>query len=148
MSVNTSNVYGKISISDQVLAKVAAYAALECYGIVETVPRRFTDSLAELFKKPAQGRVLSAEETAEFDEYLRNKKAAQIRRLESYCVWQIIVLTYEVEFFERLGFERIDKRQIMHKLYRGCANCSKHESPFTCPEVAMARTGTPAPAQG
>lgn len=73
---------------------------------------------------------------------------AQIRRLEPYCVWQIIVLTYEVEFFERLGFERIDKRQIMHKLYRGCANCSKHESPFTCPEVAMARTGTSAPAQG
>ncbi len=32
-------------------------------------------------EKSAQGRVLSAEETAEFDEYLRNKKAAQIRRL-------------------------------------------------------------------
>ena len=51
MSVNTSNVYGKISISDQVLAKVAAYAALECYGIVELVSRRFKDSLSELFKK-------------------------------------------------------------------------------------------------
>lgn len=32
-------------------------------------------------EEPVQGRVLSAEETAEFDEYLRNKKAAQIRRL-------------------------------------------------------------------
>lgn len=51
MSVNTSNVYGKISISDQVLAKVAAYAALECYGIVELVSRRFMDSIVELFKK-------------------------------------------------------------------------------------------------
>ena len=51
MSVNTSNVYGKISISDQVLAKVAAFAALECYGIVELVSRRLQDSIMELLKK-------------------------------------------------------------------------------------------------
>lgn len=51
MSVNTSNVYGKISISDSAIAKVAKNAALECYGIVDTVSRRFTDSLLELFKK-------------------------------------------------------------------------------------------------
>ena len=55
MSVNTSNVYGKISISDQVLAKVAAFAALDCYGIVELVSRRFKDSLFELFKKKSAG---------------------------------------------------------------------------------------------
>lgn len=51
MAVNTSNVYGKISISDAAIAKVARNAALECYGIVETVSRRFTDSLSELIKK-------------------------------------------------------------------------------------------------
>ena len=56
MSVNTSNVYGKISISDTAIAKVAVNAALECYGIVDTVARRFTDSLSELFKKPAGGK--------------------------------------------------------------------------------------------
>ncbi len=56
MSVNTSNVYGKISISDQVLAKVAAYAAMECYGIVELVSRRLKDSVFELIKKSASGK--------------------------------------------------------------------------------------------
>ena len=56
MSVNTSNVYGKISISDAAIAKVAKSAALECYGIVETVSRRFTDSLSELLKKQPSGR--------------------------------------------------------------------------------------------
>lgn len=50
MSVNTSNVYGKISISDLAIAKVAANAALECYGIVDTVSRRFTDTMSELLK--------------------------------------------------------------------------------------------------
>lgn len=56
MSVNTSNAYGKISISDLAIAKVAAHTAMESYGIVNTVARRFTDSLAEFLKKDAGGR--------------------------------------------------------------------------------------------
>ena len=56
MSVNTSNVYGKISISDSAIAKVAKNATLECYGIVDTVSRRFTDTISELFKKQTNGR--------------------------------------------------------------------------------------------
>ncbi len=56
MSVNTSNVYGKISISDQAIAKVAKNAALECYGIVDTVSRRIGDSISELLKKQPDGR--------------------------------------------------------------------------------------------
>ena len=55
MSVNTSNAYGKISISDLAIAKVASHTAMECYGIVELVSRRFTDSLAELLKKDGRG---------------------------------------------------------------------------------------------
>ena len=51
MSVNTNNIYGKISISDEAIARVAEHASLECYGIVELVNRRFTDSLSGLFKK-------------------------------------------------------------------------------------------------
>ena len=56
MSVNTSNVYGKISISDSAIAKVAKNAALECYGIVDTVSRRLTESISELIKKQPDGR--------------------------------------------------------------------------------------------
>ena len=56
MAVSTSNVYGKISISDSAIAKVAKNATLECYGIVDTVSRRFTDTLSELLKKQAGGR--------------------------------------------------------------------------------------------
>ncbi len=56
MSVNTSNAYGKISISDLAIAKVASHTAMESYGIVEMVSRRFTDSLSELLKKDSGGR--------------------------------------------------------------------------------------------
>lgn len=51
MSVKTSNAYGNISISDEAIAKVTAHATLDCYGIVELVSRRFTDSLFEFFGK-------------------------------------------------------------------------------------------------
>ena len=52
MSVNTNNAYGKISISDLAIAKVASHTAMESYGIVEMVARRFTDSL----KKDSAGK--------------------------------------------------------------------------------------------
>ena len=55
MSVNTNNAYGKISISDLAIAKVASHTAMESYGIVEMVSRRFTDSLAMLLKKEGNG---------------------------------------------------------------------------------------------
>ena len=48
-----------------------------------------------------------------------------------------IVLTFAPEFFSTLGFKVIPKTQIMHKLYMGCINCTKHANPFTCPEIAM-----------
>jgi uncharacterized alkaline shock family protein YloU len=56
MAVNTNNVYGKISISDVAIAKVASHAALECYGIVGMVSRKFTDSLSEMLRKDSEGR--------------------------------------------------------------------------------------------
>ena len=48
MSVNTNNAYGRISISDLAIAKVAFNTALESYGIVEVAPRRFYDGFSRL----------------------------------------------------------------------------------------------------
>ena len=44
------NLYGKISISDKAIAKVALKAALDCYGIVNTVANKFSDTLSEFLK--------------------------------------------------------------------------------------------------
>ena len=52
---------------------------------------------------------------------------------------EIVVLTFAPEFFSSLGFEVIEKTRIMHKLYTGCINCTKHADPYTCPEIAMRR---------
>ena len=61
----------------------------------------------------------------------------QISRVMPLAPHQIVVLTFAVGFFEKLGFSVVPKTTLMHKLYIGCINCVKHESPFTCPEQAM-----------
>lgn len=61
-----------------------------------------------------------------------------IRRVAKYSPDQVIVLTFAPGFFEKLGFIPVSKETLMYKLYKGCMNCAKYTSPFTCPEVAMA----------
>jgi amino-acid N-acetyltransferase len=63
---------------------------------------------------------------------------AMVARISRLHPAQIIVLTYTPEFFRKIGFVRIAKKDIMHKIYSGCVNCTKHSNPFTCPEIAMA----------
>ena len=52
---------------------------------------------------------------------------------------EVMVLTFAPGFFRKLDFAEFPKTEIMHKLYTGCINCTKHMNPYTCPEVAMRR---------
>ena len=61
-----------------------------------------------------------------------------VRRVSSLRPKEVLALTFAPEFFASLGFEEIPKTEVMHKLYTGCINCTKHANPFTCPEKAMA----------
>jgi len=60
-----------------------------------------------------------------------------IESVAAFSPREVVVLTFAPEFFASLGFERIEKTEIMHKLYTGCINCTKHADPYTCPEIAM-----------
>ncbi len=60
-----------------------------------------------------------------------------VHRIKMFHPIQIVVLTFCPAFFKKLGFKEIAKEKLMHKLYMGCINCTKYDSPFTCPEVAM-----------
>jgi len=62
---------------------------------------------------------------------------AAIDRIKPLHPEQIIVLTFSPDFFGKLGFREVSKEKLMHKLYMGCINCTKYDSPFTCPETAM-----------
>ena len=51
MSLRTKNTYGEITITDEAVANVAGRLALDCYGVVDKVPRKFSDALAALFRR-------------------------------------------------------------------------------------------------
>jgi amino-acid N-acetyltransferase len=60
-----------------------------------------------------------------------------IDRIRTLHPAQIIALTFVKGFFEKFGFREVPKETLMHKIYTGCINCTKFDSPFTCPEIAM-----------
>jgi len=51
-------------------------------------------------------------------------------------VKRIFALTYEPEFFGRLGFEKVDKAVLPHKIWTDCLKCVKFPD---CDEEAMVK---------
>ena len=51
VSVHTSNAYGRITVTEDSIAQVAADVALDCYGIVDLVSKTFSDNLSDLFRR-------------------------------------------------------------------------------------------------
>lgn len=49
----------------------------------------------------------------------------------------VFTLTYQNEFFAKLGFSEIPKERLPHKVWKECINCSKFPN---CDEIAMVRT--------
>lgn len=50
MSVKTSNVYGKITISDKTVERFVSHVAMDSYGIVEFTPLNLWDAILGFFK--------------------------------------------------------------------------------------------------
>ena len=50
MAAKLENEYGVISIDREVIARIAGYAAIECYGIVGMAAKNVKDGLVQLLK--------------------------------------------------------------------------------------------------
>jgi amino-acid N-acetyltransferase len=56
----------------------------------------------------------------------------ETRKLE---IDKLISLTYQVQFFEKCGFQVIEKTEMPQKVWKDCINCHKFPD---CDEIAMA----------
>ncbi len=56
MSVKTNNIYGKIIISEKTIGKFISKVSMDCYGIVEFVPKNTVDSIFSFFRFGVDGR--------------------------------------------------------------------------------------------
>jgi amino-acid N-acetyltransferase len=59
-----------------------------------------------------------------------------LEEARSLQIPKVFALTYQPEFFRRIGFERVDKADLPHKVWRDCLKCSKFPH---CDETAVLR---------
>ena len=59
---------------------------------------------------------------------------ACIDEARGYGINKIFLLTYQVDFFERCGFKRADKKVFPQKIWSDCVKCPKFPE---CDEIAM-----------
>jgi len=87
------------------------------------------ENLAEIrslaVKKPYQGKGIGKKLV---EVCLREAKDLQMKN--------VFVLTYQVEFFKKLGFKEIEKTLLPHKVWTDCINCAKFPN---CDETAMVK---------
>ncbi len=57
-----------------------------------------------------------------------------LRDARALGIPRVFALTYEVAFFERLGFQRIQRDELPRKIWRDCINCAKFAE---CDEIAL-----------
>lgn len=108
MSLWTANAYGNISVTDEVVASIAGRVAMECYGVVELAPRRFSDALADLFKKNNYGsgvKIISKGDRVVIDLYVIFKFGMSIKAVAESLRSSV---KYRVEYFTSMIVESVN----------------------------------------
>ncbi len=73
----------------------------------------------------AEIRSLAVSEDVQGNGYGRNLVQACLEDAKDMGIPKIFALTYVPEFFEKLGFVRVDKSTLPHKIWSDCINCPK-----------------------
>ncbi|BCJ87902.1 N-acetyltransferase [Effusibacillus dendaii] len=60
-----------------------------------------------------------------------------VKESQQLGIPRILSLTYQVEFFQKCGFQIVQKETLPQKVWKDCVNCSKF---LTCDEIAMLLT--------
>jgi amino-acid N-acetyltransferase len=61
---------------------------------------------------------------------------ACLEESKSLGVKRVFALTYQLTFFEKLGFKKVDKTVLPHKIWTDCLNCVKFPD---CDEIAVVK---------
>jgi amino-acid N-acetyltransferase len=61
---------------------------------------------------------------------------ACLAEAQRFSIGRVFLLTYQDEFFKKLGFEVVDKKELPQKIWSDCIKCPKFPE---CDEIAMIR---------
>jgi amino-acid N-acetyltransferase len=66
----------------------------------------------------------------------RTLVGACLEEARTFMIKRVFLLTYQDEFFEKMGFQVVDKTELPQKIWSDCIKCPKFPE---CDEVAMIR---------
>ena len=94
-------------------------------------------ALHVFWKDIAEVRSLAVEESFQGKGYGRMLVEACIKEALSLNIPRVFVLTYQVDFFQKMGFRKVHKEELPHKIWSDCLNCVKFPD---CDEVSLVWT--------
>jgi amino-acid N-acetyltransferase len=62
---------------------------------------------------------------------------AAVQQARQMCIEKVFALTLDSQFFEKLGFEKVDTDKLPMKVWSDCARCPKQQN---CDETAVIKT--------
>lgn len=93
-----------------------------------------TGSLHIIWDDLAEIRALAVDEDSQRKGVGRKLVEILIQEARELNCPKVFTLTYQVQFFERLGFRLVNKEDMPHKVWKECINCVKFPN---CDENAM-----------
>ncbi len=94
-------------------------------------------SLEIIWSNLAEIKSLAVDETKKEKGIGRMLVTAAIEQAVRLGVPKVFALTLEPDFFEKLGFEKVEKATLPMKVWSDCAKCPKQEN---CDEIAVVKT--------
>jgi N-acetylglutamate synthase-like GNAT family acetyltransferase len=114
-----------LAISDYVVATDARNTILACGALKEYSPS-IAEVAAIAVSPDAQGRGLGRRIVAAVEDLARKRD-----------IPEVFALTLEPEFFEAIGYQRVDRARYPEKIRRDCIGCARR---FACNETCFARS--------
>lgn len=93
-----------------------------------------TGSLHIIWDDLAEIRALAVDENYQGKGIGREIVKILLHEAEDLHCPKVFTLTYQVDFFKRMGFQLVDKESMPHKVWKECINCVKFPN---CDENAM-----------
>jgi amino-acid N-acetyltransferase len=111
------------------------YETLHCFVVAEKDGDiAGTAGLHLLWKDLAEIRSLAVQPDFHGQGVGRKIVNALVEKAERLRVPQVLSLTYQTKFFDKLGFQTVEKETLPHKIWADCVHCRKFHH---CDEVAM-----------
>lgn len=111
------------------------YENLQAFTVaVENNQVMGTAGLHVLWKDLAEIRSLAVDPVSQGQGVGRKLVEQLVAEARQIGIPKVLSLTYQTEFFDKLGFVKVTKESLPHKIWKDCIHCKKF---YQCDETAM-----------